>query len=263
MASHYSPSELKDIGKQSRTKLPPASAVQAMFMYEMQRETEVESLFQGQMFRLARAEDESVSQERRIRELGQQVQALKEKVTANDAEARLSTSKVRMDILQKELDLHAERLDNQGERLVLVDHLVDLLDSKERPSGDMGTGDVADKASHSSELGTIRAQLETANEDISVLFDERDALVTLLNQANERINKLEGLIRALTLQNPSSGSNPSSANVSPPIVQFLPVQTANGQQVELSVPKGKGLAPHLKANRVPIKTFTPGKQWQS
>ena len=62
MDRHYSQEDLKGIGELCKNRLPPASAVQAMFLYEMQRETEFESLFQGQMFRLAKAEDDSQSQ---------------------------------------------------------------------------------------------------------------------------------------------------------------------------------------------------------
>lgn len=68
------------------------------------------------------------------------------------------------------------------------------------------------------EVDKLRAAIESKEAAISkmdgeiqTLFDERDALITLVNQANERIDnleshyaerieKLEDLVRALTLQ---------------------------------------------------------------
>lgn len=40
----YTGDQLKAIGRTCAEHLPPASAVQAMFMYEMQRQTEAEQL---------------------------------------------------------------------------------------------------------------------------------------------------------------------------------------------------------------------------
>jgi hypothetical protein len=45
MVQTYSINDLQSIGKACRSQLPPASAVQAMFQYELQRQTEVEHLF--------------------------------------------------------------------------------------------------------------------------------------------------------------------------------------------------------------------------
>ena len=255
MSRHYSEDELKGIGKQCGNKLPPASAVQAMFLYEMQRDTELESLFQGQMFFLAEAEDQSQSQEARIIELEEQVKALQTKVAAKDMDERLATSKVRTDALQAKLGQQARRMDSQGERLVLMEVKLDALSLTNKAKNDEpGSGALA------RQLESVKADLTSADLDIQVLFDERDCLVTLLEQAKARITSLEGNVRALTGQCSSRGSNASSATGSPPLTQLLPVKTNNGDLIDLAVPKGK---PHVPHKRDEIRTFTPGKQWMA
>ena len=74
------------------------------------------------------------------------------------------------------------------------------------------------------------------NEDVSVLFDERDVLVSHLSAANARIDKLEGLVRALTGQAISPVD--SAGGASP---QMLPVRGASGAVFDLAVPKGRPL----------------------
>lgn len=69
MAAKYSPERLKQLRDLCETRLPPASAVQAMFLYELEREKENEKLFHDQMFRLARTEDASNLTAERISQL--------------------------------------------------------------------------------------------------------------------------------------------------------------------------------------------------
>lgn len=59
MAARYAPERLKQLRELCSTRLQPASTVQAMFLYELERERENESLFHDQMFRAARIEDVS------------------------------------------------------------------------------------------------------------------------------------------------------------------------------------------------------------
>lgn len=71
------------------------------------------------------------------------------------------------------------------------------------------------------------------NEDIGVLFDERDILIANLNAACMRIDKLEGTVRAMTGQAISPIS--STALNSP---QVLPVRDSSGRMMDLKVAKG-------------------------
>ena len=228
MAVHYDPSHLKAIGTQCKNKLPPASAVQAMYLYELQRESEVEALFHGQIFRLAKAEEETQTHSSRIHHLEAQTKALHKKLTTNDLSARLSTSAVRTEALQAKLSEHTLRLDEQATRLATL----------ETPAA------AANPPSFllSEDIHTLKTSLGKVDAEIQTLFDERDALITLLNQSNSRIDKLEDLVRALTLQKTA----PPSAAES---VQLLPLKAKNGETVDLAVPKGQG-----------FRTFVPGKK---
>ena len=75
--------------------------------------------------------------------------------------------------------------------------------------------------------------------------DVLSRLTTIEAKTNDRVKKLEDIVRALTAQRSLS---PSS---SPTIL--MPVQTTNGQTLELSVPKGSALPPHKKENRGPVR----------
>ncbi|KAK3708339.1 hypothetical protein LTR37_011604 [Vermiconidia calcicola] len=270
MFRHYTDGSLRDIGKLCQNKLPPASAVQAMFLYEMQRETELEKLFQGQMFELARAEDRSDSLEATFKDLEERTKALQKQIASKDVEERLATSNTRTDALKAKTKSHDERLQSQGKRLGLVEEELRTSRSPQPTSQVAVTrqeltacaGKLENHAQQlsiqSTEIRSISSELTTTNDDITVLFEERDAMVTLLNQASERIEKLEGLVRALTMQNSSNGSNTSSMSGSPTATQLLPVSTSNGTILDLSVPKGKALIPHKREN---IRSFTPGQQW--
>ena len=140
------------------------------------------------------------------------------------------------------------------------------------------------------------AKLVSLDEDITVLFEERDAMFELLGKAtkriddlekdvtrlfemmsisneaivttnetirnnevvsaardqeqNDRIQKLEDLVRVLTAQSPCSSS---------PASQRLELHTANGQSLDLAVQKGSSFVPYNKKEN--IRSFTPGKQW--
>ena len=234
MAVHYAPSHLKAIGTQCKNKLPPATAVQAMYLYELQRESEVETLFHGQIFRLAKAEEETQTHSSQLHDLEAQTQALHKKLAANDLSARLSTSTARTDALQAKLSEHTLQLDEQATRLAKL----------ETPAA----ASIPPSFLLSEDIHTLKTSLGKADAEIQTLFDERDALITLLNQSNSRIDKLEDLVRALTLQKTST-SPLSSAEGGGARTQLLAVKTTHGESVDLAVPKGLG-----------FKTFVPGKR---
>ena len=245
---HYDASDLKAIGAQCKNNLPPASAVQAMFLYEMQRETEVEARFHGQLFRLAKAEEETKFQEARISDLEEQTKDLGKTLAANDTTERLATSKVRTDALQSKLNEQAQRVDEHAKRLSDLETVIKTAAAAPaNPSSFLLSSDV----------NTLKTDFEKADTEIQTLFDERDALITLLNQSNARIDKLEDLVRALTLQK-TSPSDSGDGTRTPP-VQFLAVKTKNGENVDLAVPKGQGFKTstwNLTAGKPFVKSAT-------
>ncbi|KAK3059359.1 hypothetical protein LTR53_020406, partial [Teratosphaeriaceae sp. CCFEE 6253] len=87
--------------------------------------------------------------------------------------------------------------------------------------------------------------------DIETLFDERDVLLTLFTQGQQRIDKLESLVQELSMQIASRSTLPA-AGPSPASTQKLSLQTTNGQSIGISVPKGSGFNGNgIKENRAP------------
>jgi chromosome segregation ATPase len=293
--ARYDMNALKKIGTQCKSRLPPANAVQAMFLYEMQRQAEVQALFQGQMFELARVKDTAKSHEPRIEDLEEQMKEVQMKANRKDVDERLATSKVRIDALAARLNEHFIRLGEYGRRLTDVETAQTVTtEAKEQENvklnsfandiqtikSDLETAHTATKEEQQKEnakladllnsvtedLKTVKAALESADKEIGILFEERDALfghlkeaeagIAELKKSNERINKLEHLVRALTLQ---KSSPPTSAGGSrSPSVHFCPITTKNGDSVDLVVPKGKGF---VSLGKEDIKAFVPGKSW--
>jgi chromosome segregation ATPase len=258
MGCHYSDLALRDIGQQCAHKLPPASAVQAMFLYEMQRETEAEQLFQGHMFELARVQDEAVVNEARLTKVESHMTSLRRQVMSKDIEERLSTCKVRTDVLQLKTKQQDERMDalnkwvtattstvkavdeilhTHAEQVktmsgTIVAHAAAIADMDAK--GKQDQDDVkASIATNSADIITLTTKVDTSDSEIGVLYEERDVLAARLEAAeniiaasnaqieanNERIAKLEDLVRKLTEQACGSGSSTSSS----PQIQRLSV----------------------------------------
>ncbi len=291
MSRRYSGHALRDIGQQCAVKLPPASTVRAMFMYEMQRETEVEKLFEGQLFEIAKVQDENAGQEVRLSEVEEHLNSLRQEVKSKDIDERLSTSKVRTDAPQAKAEQHEIRLESLDKWVAAttsavksVDEILHTHDDKFKGISAMLSEQTATLAALTSALDTkvgaanapvvqachkIRSvkatsvattatltadvadhtsMLQKQDEEIGILYEERDALVTRLETADSRIAKLEDLVRQLSQQLCLSSSNGSS-----PQVQHLQVQTNDGHPLELVVQKGKPLVPN-------IRSFEPGRQ---
>lgn len=172
---------------------------------------------------------------------------MQKKVAAKDIDERLYTSKVRTDALGSKLKDQIERLDSQEQRLKAAETSLDALTSDQKTE------------KPNNEVADLKASFTAQDNDIQTLFDERDALVTLLNKANGRIDKLEDLVRALTLQKSPSTTSASAAS-SPKQVQFLPVANKDKENVELAVPKGSAFKPVIREGKE-VKTFVPGAQW--
>lgn len=82
-----------------------------MFLYEMQRHSEVEALFKAQMFRLARAEDASNATGARLGKVEDDVKDVKKQVTSQEVEERLATSRVRFNAQQTKIDACDQKLE--------------------------------------------------------------------------------------------------------------------------------------------------------
>ncbi|KAK5122174.1 hypothetical protein LTR85_004420 [Meristemomyces frigidus] len=244
---HYGSDELRKIGTVCSKRLPPASAVLAMFQYELRRQSEAETLFQGSMFRLAQTEDASSDHEDRIRRLEEQLNAVQRQLQVKDVEERLATSKLRMNHQQSKLDECASKL--QTHNKLLADFTVKMEDfTKAREAGEQPETTATE----------LLEEVTAIKDDVDDLFNEKEAMCTMIEEGGLRISKLEDLVRNLTLQ---LSISTSPTNGSPGMTQRLPVQTANGQSVDLLVPRGSGITT-ARENRGPsIRSFTPGEQW--
>ncbi|KAK0288327.1 hypothetical protein LTR91_021910 [Friedmanniomyces endolithicus] len=246
MRTRYTIDELKSLGRACSNRLPPASAVQAMFLYEMQRQTEIERLFHSRMFDMAKAEDPDDSTAIRMQKLEADLKDLRKHMDANDLQERLATSQVRFTAQQAKIDACDAKSALQDQRIATLETALANVNTVKTANPDPTLVEEA----VSNDLTTIQA-------DVDALYGERDALINMHNESNARIQKLEDLVRQLTLQMSISNS-PSSA--SPAMVQRLPMQNTNGQAIELTVPRVGGLSSG-KENRVPGRTFTPGEPW--
>lgn len=73
--SRYSSSELRDINDLNKNRLPPATAVYNMAMYELDRGAENERLFQSAMFDLAELRGSTATQQSRTDSLERTIKA--------------------------------------------------------------------------------------------------------------------------------------------------------------------------------------------
>jgi hypothetical protein len=223
MGRQYDAESLRGIGEQCINKLPPASAVQAMFLYEMQRETEAEKLFQGQMFELAKVQDRSDLNDKRVWDLEEQVKLLRKQATSREIQERIATSQVRTDDIAAKVKQQKQRLDDQGERLVIVeeglkardfngymravDQRLDkhtlLLDNfghqlqcAKQAVEEITATTPADNTSEAA-ITEFKRALESCDSEIGTLYDERDAIADRLKAADKRIEELESLTSRL------------------------------------------------------------------
>lgn len=268
MGRHYNEASLKEIGKRCANKFPPASTMQAMFMYQMQCQSDAEELFHGQLFQLAKMEDETQVQDKRIWELEEQMKDLSKKALTEDIEQRLATSKVRTDALASRLNEHFVRLGDHSRRLTELEttsttaaaaaakqaaaqQINDMANEIKEMKSTLASSEQKLKATFASvgndikelqvttrsakgqdltQLTTIRDELtavktaadlstnelksalEKADQEIQMLFDERDALFTLLNESNKSIEELDMKLTSSTKRTDTLASLLSKSN---------------------------------------------------
>ncbi|KAK5682442.1 hypothetical protein LTS10_005570 [Elasticomyces elasticus] len=238
MSSHYSIEELKSLGFSCSKRLPPASAVQAMFLYEMQRQSEVEHLFQAQTFGMARADETTNSTSIRIAKLEAELKKTQQKVDVKEVQERLETSKIRFQAQQAKIDETNSKMKEHGQRLQSLAATVKEI----RAANAAGIKTTAIETALAESLGGLKA-------DIADLEGEQDALIAVLRESNDKIARLEDVVRELSGQ---LAELSRSASSSPIQVHRLPMRTTNGQSLELAVPRGTGLY-HSRENRVPVR----------
>ncbi|KAK5109279.1 hypothetical protein LTR62_007153 [Meristemomyces frigidus] len=265
----YSEIDLQTIGKSCSMQLPPASAVQAMFMYELQRQTEVEKLFhvctkaihhpssmtlnmqQAQMLRMARTDDVSHDTLARILQLEKEMKAIKQHVTVKEVQESLATNNARHEQQAAKIEECTAKLNANTERTKQIFQALETLKA---------TPPVIDQSA----TEEVTAKVIALDGDITTLFNERDPLIEMLSESTSRISKLEDLVRLLTVQlSLGRGNSSALSDTSTPPTQQLPVKNAGREAISLAVPKGSSFR-GKNENRVPsgaIKGRTPGMQW--
>lgn len=208
MLRKYSESELKAIGKGCSGRFAPASVVQAMFLYEHQRETEVECLFQGDIFQLARASDHYKSWQSRVTEFGDQLQALRKQIAIRNSESGVSALKIRLDAMQLKLSEKDDQIEKLTEKHEMLMHELNNLKGSAHATNTppASTNNIFHEKAEPVK-GPVAAKdvdvdigiLQGLNEDIGILFDERDALANGLDEANARIASSEARFQDLIM----------------------------------------------------------------
>ncbi|KAF2216475.1 hypothetical protein CERZMDRAFT_81573 [Cercospora zeae-maydis SCOH1-5] len=264
----YEPKDLVDIGKQCSNRLPPASAVQAMFLYEMQRQTESERLFHAEMFRLARSEKDIVAQAGRLTALEAGIRKLDHQWANSNNEARITATEVRLAEQHQKITECLARLARIEDRSTsMADQLTNLKQEQDQAGEAMALAikEAAEAAATAASAnGAQRGDsvstdaFDVMKQEIDVLFKDRDGIINKLAEVNSRI---DGLAKAVQQLATGSGTaiTPSLSTATP--VQLLPARTNHGDLVNLSVPKGKPAVELNGSVRADGKSFAPGKPW--
>ncbi|CZT19707.1 uncharacterized protein RCC_05559 [Ramularia collo-cygni] len=247
--STYTSESLKKIGESCKNRLPPASAVQAMFLYELQRQTEVEKLFQGQLFKLAQQEKSDANDKERMNCLEKRLATLEKEAT----HGRVATSAALLKVQGDKIKTCSTRVDSFDEKLAGVDAQLERLNTQAKEAADALAAYQAKQAEVAAAVPEQDPVLITLKQEVDVLFLDRDNILVMVDEAKTRLTRLEENLRALTLQRMPQARSPA-------LPHRLPVTTSNGSQIDLGVPKGMAHVGLKKENGSP-RSFSPGKQW--
>ncbi|PIA99112.1 hypothetical protein CB0940_02525 [Cercospora beticola] len=265
----YEPEDLIHIGKQCSNRLPPASAVQAMFLYEMQRQSESERLFHAHMFRLARSEEDIVAQAGRFNAIEARIAKLDQQVANSNNELRITASEGRLVQQQQKIAECLDRLANVEGKSATMTGQLDTL-KQDQVEAAAATANAIKEATQTAATATSANGAQQGNgpsteafdimkQEIDVLFKDRDGIITKLADVNSRIDSLMSAVQQL-----AAGSNTSitpQLTAASPVTQRLPARTNHGDLVDLSVPKGKPAVGLNGSVRADVKSFVPGKPW--
>lgn len=205
----YHATALKTIGKQCSQRLPPANAVQAMFLYEMQRQSESEELFRNQMFQLARNEDASARQQQRIEHLEAKVMQLQQVTTNKEVEERLVASKSTMQMLAEKVNGCLKRIEGLE---AVMEKAKSRIEAIER-----GLEEKKAEAAEE-EAPASNAAFETMMKaEIDVLFQDRDGMLAMIVAIQERIASLEVSTTANATATGTASSHPAKLTCAAPV----------------------------------------------
>ncbi|KAF2165283.1 hypothetical protein M409DRAFT_24662 [Zasmidium cellare ATCC 36951] len=201
----YTPTALKIIGQQCSQRLPPANAVQAMFLYELQRQSESEQLFKNQMFRLARSEDASTIQQRRIEELEGKVVGLEKKIMEKVHEERIATSQSMMHMLGAKIKGVTEKVEGlEGAIGSLSARVEEVAQERTKETSD---GQAEDKKA---------AFVKMMKAEIDVLFEDRDGILDIIGGLKARLAELELKSKSEEPPQPSTSSIAAPTSIAEP-----------------------------------------------
>lgn len=214
----YNPATLKTIGQQCSGSLPPASAVQAMFMYELKRQSEEEKLFHNQMFRLARNEDTATLQQKRIDALEAKVTKLETTDREQELEERLATSKSTQHMLCEKVSGCVKRLEVLESGMAALQGKVDgALEQQQREQEQEQEKESERK---DSVVGGVGEQMvETMKQEIDVLFDDRDGILRMIKDIQDKMVIIEDSLSYLTTRAPTDGNVPLRPTTPPGQIQ--------------------------------------------
>lgn len=218
-----------------------------LYSDELQRQTEVEELFRGHMFKLASQERSDADDKERMNALEKRLQQL-EKQSIHD---RVATSTALLKVHSDQIKTCGSRVDAFDEKFTTVD--TQLATLQKQASETAAAVKIAQEAAEKPTAPEQDPALKTAKQEIDVLFVDRDNILAMVEDAKTRLTRLEENLRALTLQR-------APAAKSPGIPHRLPVTTSNGSQLDLGVPKGMAHV-GLRKENANVRSFSPGKQW--
>lgn len=220
VVQRYRAEDLVGIGRQCSNRLPPASAVQAMFLYELQRESEAERLFHSQMFRLAKSEDEVAVQSRRFAEMQSRMLKLETQLALQGQaqEQRIAAHEARLTEAEGKLSAIADQLNNVQK--LEKEIAAAAIDEAKRAAQDAVAADAVPScgAFPTNEFHNMQVEID-------VLFHDRDGIIAKLTAARDRIEDLVQDVHQLKTQTTES--------------QVSNTTTTTEDLVDTSIPNGK------------------------
>lgn len=226
---------------------PPNSQV---VLDEHQRQTETEKLFHAHLFKLAEEETSAADEKEHRKNLEKRLAKL-EKQGVHD---RVNASTLMLKVC-------TGRVDTVDEKLAAVEAQLEKLKTATA---------VAGVALNAAKPATPEPDpvVATIQQEVDVLFLDRDNILKMVEEANTRLTRLEENLRALTLQRAPPAR--SQAGLS----HRIPITNPNGSQIDLNVPKGMAHVGLKKENAAPrtsttalkkengaARSFSPGEDW--